>query len=216
MSANELFQQGQQLPSTASMAPVSPDGPEPEFDEEAVSPEEQLQYNQFVLRAQDYISKSPGAVLKHMSNKKAPVFMNVGRTGLMLAQQIAKTAGAKGQPVGPDIMFHGGQEVVEMLMELGDAAGIWPFKKDSEQYDEAQAMAFMHGAELAGKQVLEGPDSEKHTEEAGNMLASQVAQEQQRGEVAPEFWQGLERQIGSKGLSEGEQLIKAGQAPVRG
>lgn len=211
----ELFAQGQQLPETATMAPVTR-GNELEFDEEAVSPEEQATYTQFVLRAQEYMAKRPDAVIDHMSNSKRPVFQNVGRTGLMIAKEIAKTAKAKGQEISADIMFHGGQEIVEMLMELGNSAGLWPFKQSSKQYDEAQAMAFMHGAELAGKDVLAGPDAAKHTEEAGTQLAREIAVEQDRGEVPDEFWEKLKGGVQNRGKSEGELLIAAGQQQAGG
>ena len=194
----ELFPEGSPLPS-ASMTPsgVAP-GKDPamlEYDEEAVTPEEQETYTRFVKKAREYITKSPERVVDQMNNRKKPVFQNVGKTGLMIAEGVAKSAGASGQEITPDVMHHGGVEIIEALMELGDAAGIFPFKQDSPEYEEAQAMAFMHGNELAAKQVLAGPDAAKHTEDAGNFMAMGIAQEQERGEVAPGFFEGLQGQV---------------------
>jgi len=166
-----------------------------EYNEEAVSPEEQGIYEQFVNRAMEFVAKKPEAVVDQMNNSKRSVFQNVGKTALMIAQGVEKTAKAGGQEISPEIMLAGGEEIVEMLMELGDAAGIWPFKQDSKEYDEAMNMALMHGAELAGKQVLAAPDAAAWTEQAGNVLAQQVAQEHERGETPPGFFEGLQSQV---------------------
>jgi len=203
----ELFQEGQPLPAavgpqaqaqpqgqpgSAGMMPtgVAP-GADPsmlEYDEEAVTPEEQQIYDQFVIRAKEYMAKSAPKVVAQMNNRQMPVFQNVGKTGLMIAQGVAKTAEAAGKEITPDIMHGAGQEIISMLMDMGDAASIFPFKADSPEFDEASAMAYMYGAELAGKQMLGGKDAAKHTEEAGSFYAMQIAGEQARGEVPPEFW----------------------------
>ena len=197
----DLFAAGQPLPqaggemASASMTPsgVAPGAsPPPEFDEEAVSPEEQRIYDQFVLKAKEYMTKGAPEIVAQMNNSKKPVYMNVGKTALMISEGVAKTAKAGGQEVSADIIHGAGQEVVEMLMQLGDAAGIFPFEADSQEYDEAMVMSYMHGAELAGKQLLEGPDAAKYTEEAGNIYAMQIAEEDARGEVKPEFWEKLQ------------------------
>jgi len=199
----DLFQAGQPLPGStpalpsSNMAPtgVLPGGQPLEYDEEAVTPEEQAIYTQFVLRAQEFVSKDPEVVIDKMNNKKVPVFQSVGKTALMIVQGVEKTAAAAGQEISPEIMLNGGAEIVELLMELGDAAGIWPFKQDSKEYEEAMSMAYMHGAELAGKQVLAGPNAAQMTEEAGNVLAQQIALESERGETPRGFFEGLQSQV---------------------
>ncbi len=205
---DDLFQEGQPLPAGAGpqgggellSAEMTPSGAAPgktmqEFDEEAVTPEEQGIYDQFVLRAQEYMTKSPEVVVDKMNRSDVPVFQNVGKTAVMIGQGVIKTAEAAGQEISPDIIFAGGQEIVAMLMELGDSAGIWPFKQNSKKYEEAQAMAFMHGAEIIGKQTLEGPNAAAMTEEAGSELALQIAGENERGEVAPGFYEGLQSNV---------------------
>ena len=194
----ELFPEGSELPSASMMPSGVAPGKDPamlEYDEEAVTPEEQEIYTKFVKKAQEYITKSPERVVDQMNNRKKPVFQNVGKTGLMIAQGVAKSASASGAEITPDIMHHGGIQIIELLMELGNAAGIFPFKQESNEYDEAQSMAFMHGNELAAKGVLAGPDAAKRTEEAGNFMAMQIAGEQERGEVDPGFFDGLQNQV---------------------
>lgn len=164
---------------------AGPGGPQPEFDEEAVTAEEQGMYDQFVLRAQQIIAKEAGMAIDQMNNSGSPVFENVGKAGLRVAQTVASTAKAKGQPISPDIMFHGGTEIVEMLMELGDAAGIFPFEQDSKEYDEVAAMALMHGAELAGNDMLASPQGAEYTAEAENIMTQGVADEVKSGQADP-------------------------------
>jgi len=196
----ELFKENDATLKALEARPTGagPGGPTPEFNEEAVSPEEQSIYDQFVLRAKEQLTKSPEAAIDSMNRKNMPVYESVGRTGLMLAEEIAGAAKARGTEISADIMFHGGQEIVEMLMELGDSAGIFPFKQDSKEYDEAMTMAFYHGVQTAGNAALQGEGGAAMTEEAGNILAREIAGEEERGEVAPGFWEGLKGQVATK------------------
>lgn len=188
----ELFKEGDKLPTTALTA--KPVGSGKEFNEEEVSPEEQATYDQFVLRAQEYMTKSPDAVVRSMNRPDQPVYKAVARTGAMIVEQVKNAAKAQGRQISPDVMFHAGSEVVEMLMELGDSAGVFPFKQSDKQYDETMAMAFYEGVKMFGDQGLQGENGPQMVEDAGNMLAQQIAAEQDRGEVDPKFWEGLERQ----------------------
>lgn len=205
---DELFAPGQPLPGQPQpngnngllSDNMKPSGAAPgkqilEYDEEAVTEEEQSIYDQFVYRAQEFMTKAPEDIIDQMNNSRVPVFQNVGKTAVMIGQGIIKTAEAAGQEISPDVIFHGGQEIIEMLMELGGAAGIFPFKEDSKEFEEAQAMAFMHGAEILGKETLAGPNKDQNVEDAGNHLAMQIAGEQERGEVAPGFFEGIEQGV---------------------
>jgi hypothetical protein len=197
----DLFEEGQTLPGlpSANMMPsgIAPGGDpsELEFNEEAVSDEEQSIYQQFVMQALSFMTKKPKEVVAQMNNRQKPVYQNVGRTALMIAQGVEKTAQAAGQQISPEIMMAAGEEIVEHLMELGSVAGIWPFKEDSPEYEEAMNMGLMHGAELAGKEILAGPNAAAMTEEAGTVLAQQVAEEHKRGETPEGFFEGLQSQV---------------------
>lgn len=198
--SEDLFGPGQELPAAASLKATgnTPNGPLPEYDEEAVTPEEQAQYDQFVLRAQEFLTKEPGVVIDYLNNKNRPVFENVGRAALMVAEQVSGTARQRGVELSPEVMMAGGEEIVGMLMEMGDAAKIFPFKQKDKEYDEVMAMGYMHAAELAGKQMLQSPDADRYSMEAQAVLGQQIAAEEERGEVDPRFWQGLQNQLKMK------------------
>lgn len=194
---DELFKAGDQLPGQSSPTgvPVGVDPSELEFNEEAVTEQEQADYNQFVLKAQEFIAGSAQNIVGSMNDKNKPVYQNVGAMALKIAHMVEGSAKASGAEISPDIVFHGGAEIVEMLMEVGDAGGVWPFESDSSEYEESMAMALMHGAELAAKESMEAPGYDELQDEAGSFMAQQIAGEQQRGEVAPEFFEGIENQV---------------------
>lgn len=196
MSA-DLFNADDQLPgqSAPTGVPLGVDASELEFDEEAVTDAEQADYDQFVIKAQEFIASSAPNIVGSMNDKKKPVYQNVGAMALKIAHMVEGSAKASGAEISPDVVFHGGAEIVEMLMELGDAGGVWPFDQDSNEYEESSAMALMHGAELAAKETMESPGYDQMKEEAGSFMAQQIAGEQQRGEVAPGFFEGLESQV---------------------
>ena len=196
--SDELFETLPGLPS----ANKTPSGVRPgldpqilEFNESEVTPEEQAQYEQFFYRAKDFVSQQAEAVIDQMNDRKVPVYKNVGKTALMIAQGVEKTARSAGKEIAPEIMLAAGEEIVEMLMELGDKAKIWPFDADSRDYTEAMNMALMYGAELAGKEVLAGPDAAQMTEEAGNVLAQQVAAEHEAGQTPDGFFESLQGHV---------------------
>ncbi len=194
---DELFKAGESLPGqqAPSGVPLGVNPKDMEFNEEAVSPEEQKMYDQFVLKAQGFIAQSAENIVNSMNNQKKPVYQNVGGMALKIAHMIGDSAKASGVEISPDIIFHGGAEVVELLMEVGDAGGIWPFKPDSSEFEEASAMALMHGAEMAARETMESPDYGTIKDEAGTFMAQQIGQEQKQGEVPPEFFEGLENQV---------------------
>lgn len=164
-------------------------------DEEAVSAEEQAAYDQFVTRAMQFVEQNPVNMVRRLSDKNRPVFQNVGQMTYKLGRMVADSAAAAGQEIDPDVAFHAGEELVSMLMELGDAAGLWPFKQDSAEYEESMAMALMEASRLAGEDMLESPDAAQYSDEAGNVLATRVAEERERGEVPDEFFEGIQTNV---------------------
>lgn len=160
----------------------------PEFNEEEPSGDEQAQYDQFVNRALDFMGKQAQQISASMNDKSQPVYKVVGAMTVKIGKMILSTAKAAGQEIGPDVLHAAGQEITEHLMELGDNAGIFPFEQSSDEYDEVQAMAFMHANEIVGNELI---NSEEYTPEmkddAGNFYAQQVAGEVERGEAPAGF-----------------------------
>ena len=118
----ELF--NQQHPAPTGQMP----GQQTEFNEEAPGPGEQDAYDQFVNKAIDFISKKPDQIVAGMNNKEKPVYENVGAMVVKIGQMVMQSAKAAQAEIGPDVIHAAGQEITEHLMELGDAAGIFPFE----------------------------------------------------------------------------------------
>ncbi len=175
----ELF--NQQHPAPTGKMPGAP-----EFNEETPSDGEQKQYDQFVTKAIGFMGENAGQLVASMNDRQKSVYENVGALTVKVGKLVLGSAKAAGEEIGPDVLHAAGQEIVEHLMEMGDAAGIFPFDSDSEEYDQAMAMSFLHAAEIVGNETLQGPEyTPELKEEAGNFYAQQVAGEVQRGE-APE------------------------------
>ena len=166
--------------------------PPTEFGEEPVTDEEQAVYEQFVTRALQYMSGNAGRIIHRMNDPEVPVYQNVGKQGLFIAENVAKLAKSAGQEIDMNIMQAAGEEIIEGLMEMGDAAGIFPFGQDSDEYDESMAMAYMYGHELKAKEMIEAGDPEVK-QGAENLLAGQIAKERQAGQVPDEFYDTMQQ-----------------------
>ena len=89
-------------------------------------------------------------------------------------------------------MLAGGEEIVESLMELGDAAKIFPFDAGSDEYMEQMAMALSFGAEKKARQLIDEGDPEVKASYE-DKLALEIAREVDQGQGPPEeFFQGIE------------------------
>lgn len=182
---------------------VGPDGAVPSDDplnEEAVSPQEQADYEQFVIRALQFIHgpETRDAIIDHLNQTDLSVPEAVGRTAAFVAQRIVETAKASGAELSPDAVFHGGTEIVEELFEVGSRAGVLPVEwpettSDEEEVDlppETQEMveqAFAIGVHEYGKDFVQTDEGKALSDEAGNFFAMQVAKEADAGQLAPEF-----------------------------
>lgn len=154
----------------------------PEFNEEEPSEQEQVDYDQVVTKALDYMSKNTEQTLAHINNKNKPVHENVGEMAVKIVTTVEGQAKAAGAELGMDVLAAAGEEVIEHLMELGDAGGIFPFKHESDKYDEVQAMALLHAAKIVGEKLIGSPQyTPEMKEEAGNAFAQGLAQEQPQG-----------------------------------
>lgn len=186
----ELFNEQNPAPAPTGKMPG-----QPEFNETMPSEQEQADYDQVVTKAMSFMSQNVEAVLASINNKAKPVHENVGEMAVKIIEGIETQASAAEVQLGADIMMSAGEEVIEHLMELGDNGGIFPFDQESEEYDQVQAMAALHGAKVAGEKFIASPGyTDEVKDEAGTIFAQQVAEEQQRGEVDPSFHDNLGNQ----------------------
>src|SRR5688572_24822495 len=90
---------------------AGPDGSIPgEEPEEAVSPEEQAQYDQFVARAINFIHnpESADSIIDHLNDSEVSIPEAVGRTAAFIAQRMVEAAKAMEVQLSPDVVFHAG------------------------------------------------------------------------------------------------------------
>lgn len=128
-----LLEQNQKTPTQ---------GPAPETEGEAnVSPEEQAQYAEFVDNAYKlvYGDDSMPAVLDRMKSSENPVeaVANIAASTVMRLQDSAEKAGTT---ISPDVLFHGGKEIVEDLADLASEAGIHDFTEEEMEAVWYQAL----------------------------------------------------------------------------
>lgn len=180
----------------------TPPGQDPEafmadaLDQESVSPEEQEQYDKFVLRAVQFIDgeKTQKEVLRMLNQPDVPVHEAVGKTAARITQLIKKSADDAGAEIGPDVIYHAGEQIVAVLMETGTASGVLPLEPESEEYQDALDMAFLEGVKAYGEDLLKGPEGKKLSAEAGDYYASQVAKEADAGQIDPAFTEAMQAQ----------------------
>lgn len=90
-----------------------------------VSPEEQAQYDQFVGQAMNmmYDEKITPTIVKSLSNAESPA-EGLGRTLAMIVMRVEDAAQDQGVSFSGDVMLHGAEELLEQLVEIGEAAGL--------------------------------------------------------------------------------------------
>ena len=177
---------------------VRPKGVEPaqavqegEGNEEQPTPEEEGQYDQLVHRMVKYVDDNQEMIL-HNLNKDEPVYMNVGHTAAKIAEAAVGGANAMEADISPDAAFNAGAHLVEILMDLGDAAGIWPFEPDDPQYNQQMEAALIQLQKEAGEKALAEDDGSLQSE-AADFMATNVAQEADAGTLDPNYVQALEQ-----------------------
>ncbi len=163
-----------------------------EYGQRPATEEEQAVLNQMVYRARDYMTRDAGSLVQQLSDRERPVYQNVGELALQITEMVTSLAENGGQEIDQDTMLAAGEEVVEQLMELGNAAKIWPFEGGSDEYMESMSMALMFGAEQKARKLIEEGDPEVRASYE-DKLATEIAREVDRGQGPPdEFFQGIE------------------------
>lgn len=116
---------------------MASDAPMPEKagqDEEQanVSPEEQAQYDRFVNNAYSmiYDDKAMPQIVKRMGSGEDPVEA-LASTAAMVVTALEDNAKAKGVEISPDVLLHGGMEILGDLADLSKEAG-------GHEYSEAE------------------------------------------------------------------------------
>jgi len=161
------------------------------LDIEAEEPDEKEQedYDQLVYNFAKYAYKDGrDAVLRRMNNPDEPVWNNVAATQhSIMREMIAQAEETTGEPLSPDAIYHAAAEQIAILMDLGDAAGIFPFDQKDPKYEENMNLAFTEAQRRVGEELLQGPDKEFHRQDAAETAQKHIALEADRGNLDPEY-----------------------------
>lgn len=90
-----------------------------------VTPEEQAEYDLFVKNAMEFIYTEEDKVLPDVMNRLAtgnPVD-GLAQTAVWVVGMVESSAKASGREMSNDVVFHGGREILEQLVEVAEAGG---------------------------------------------------------------------------------------------
>jgi len=125
------------------------------------SPEEQQQYDAFVGNAyklmfgDDNRMRSIIASLKASDDPK----MNLANATAQVVMALQQSAAKAGQQIGPDVLMHGGAEIMETLAEAAQRAKIHDYTADEMEGAWYQAVDMYR--EMASKAGLVDPEKAK-------------------------------------------------------
>jgi hypothetical protein len=171
-----------------------------EQGEIAASPEEEAVLDQVVSKAMTMIHgrKSRDAVIQSLHNPREEVAAVVGRVGANILMAVSEQKGvATGVPVDPEILREAAGYVIPELMQVGVAAGIFPFEApddDAEEvgagtteFDQQSRLAMLEAVKVYGESQLRQPGSQAKSEAAGDEWARGISQEVQDGTADSQY-----------------------------
>lgn len=112
----------------------APQGVAPEVGyqgEGNVAPEEQAAYDKFVDNGFKliYDDKTMPNILNLLQSSQDKI-LNLASAALNVVMHLKESAKNAGREIPPDILMHGGVEILEDLAELSDKAGIYEYSQD--------------------------------------------------------------------------------------
>jgi len=162
----------------ASGAPV-PQGQVPEVqagggpEGQQASPEEQQQYDMFVNNAYQmvYDDKILPGILKSMQGNGDPK-EGLANTTAMVVMQVEESAKQNGKEIGPDVLFHGGTEIMESLAETAEAAGMHDYSEEEMEgalYRALDIYREMKGGEINQEAIQQDFSALVQADQQGNL-----------------------------------------------
>lgn len=105
-----------------------------------VTPEEQQQYDQFVANGMQllYNKKAMPQLLQMIAGDGDPV-EGLANALVMVVTRLEDSAGEQGTQLSPDVMMHGGTELLEQMADLAEKGGVHEF--DEKEMESALYMA---------------------------------------------------------------------------
>lgn len=164
--------------------PDEPSGAPEMSSEGDATPEEQRQYDLLVSNALEFIygEKTGDSVLKMLANGPPP--QAIANVVSMVGAGLKKAADNVSQPVSPDAMLGAATEVIDNLMDLGQAAGIFQFNSQQE-VDQTAKEALMLTVKQFGEGLLATPNGKALQSQAQQTVNEKLQQEQQGPKLKP-------------------------------
>jgi len=105
-----------------------------------VSPEEQAQYERFVTNGMKllYNKQAMPQLIESIRGAGNPI-EGLANTLVMIVMRLEDTAGEAGEQISPDVLMHGGTELLEQMVDLAEKAGLPDF--DESQIETALYLA---------------------------------------------------------------------------
>jgi hypothetical protein len=149
-----------------------------------VSPEEQAQYDRFIDMAFRliYDQKSFPQILKRLTATPDPV-EGLAATVVMVVSRLRDSAKRQGVEISPDVLYHGGSELLEDLADTAEKAGIHRYGPEEMEKALYRALDLYRSIEQRA-----GADPRAFRQD-WEMLVS-ADKEGRLGEVLPQFAQG--------------------------
>lgn len=166
-------------------SPASNDAAPEDGEQPNVTPEEQAAYEQLIRNAFKVIYPEGGEdaispqVLKGLSaNPENPV-LALGSTAATLVSGLRDSAKKVGQPVPDEILYHGGQRIVEELAEVAEA------KKIHDYSEEEIEQAWYAGLDLYRTMSEQSGDFDKEGASQGWNELVAADQQGRAGDMLP-------------------------------
>jgi hypothetical protein len=173
------------------------DTPETE-DDTQVSPEEQKQYDDLVVRAKLFINDPrpplnskghpvPGAkaprdvIIDHLNVPGQNAADSVGRTTAQVMWILYTNAKRQGYPYSPDVLYHGADEVMSDLYQIAVAAKLIknPPAPDSQEEQHFLGLAKLSACKFFGQNLIDTGQSNQ--KEAQQYYLDQIKREGESG-----------------------------------
>lgn len=180
------------------------EAPEGEAPEGNVSPEEQQEYELFVDNAIKLMSEPRVAgALRQNLQAEDPVD-GLASAAVMVVKRLKDSAKKAGREVNPDVLMHGGAEILEILASTAAKAGIHDFSEEETENALYRAM------DLYRETSKDEIDQEAHKQDFGQLIEAERSG--RLGEMIP----GIEEYAARAPMGPEEDPAGTGEMAAKG
>lgn len=159
-------------------------------DESNVTPQEQRQYDLVMQQARGILfgkgddDSGFRIVLDKLGQGRKQIGETIGHTAAMVLLSVQKGIAKKGRQVPPEILFHAGDEVIDDLIEIAEAAKLM----DAKDTERVKKEAMFEALRIAGQtEIDEGRVTPEKQAAAKAEMQQVLAMAQKKpGAAAPE------------------------------